>query len=203
MSSSSPKNLMRYHFLSFRGRFPLDFYRFFISSFTTKRCWKFRQIVIRHSTFPKKSLVSHLCFYAKKRLELAYPKFISNFLLHISARFVFCLDHQTFCKWQRWMTFYDCYLFFLLLCTNVEIAFLIFPGLCVQPEVENGKVTPIKASDSGNFLVANVSCNANYKRFGKHIIKCMNGIWSSAVPSCIRKYTWRNCLLYLTAMNAN
>ena len=200
MSSSSPKNLMRYHFLSSWGEIPIRVLPIFHLEFHDN---KVRQIVIRHSTFPKKSLVSIYVFMRKKRLEPVYPKFISNFLLHISARFVFCLDHQTFCKWQRWMTFYDCYLLFLLLCTNVEIAFLIFPGLCVQPEVENGKVTPIKASDSGNFLVANVSCNANYKRFGKHIIKCMNGIWSSAVPSCIRKYTWRNCLLYLTAMNAN
>ena len=92
----------------------------------------------------KKIFSESSMFLCEKRLELVYPKFISNFLLHISARFVFCLDHQTFCKWQRWMTFYDCYLFFLLLCTNVEIAFLVFQAFVFNLKWKMEKLHPSK-----------------------------------------------------------
>ena len=61
-----------------------------------------------------------------------------------------------------------------------------FLGMCIEPEVENGYVTPIKVT--GNMMVVNVTCNENFQRTGRSpLVKCYMGQWSSKIPVCLSK----------------
>ena len=58
--------------------------------------------------------------------------------------------------------------------------------MCIEPEVENGYVTPIKVT--GNMMVVNVTCNENFQRTGRSpLVKCYMGQWSSKIPVCLSK----------------